>query len=115
MSFQLNGTPVASGVVNRLDSVMTILCGSPLAPLTSRKPSAPAPPALLIDDHRLLHQIVLGDDALDEARHLVGAAAGAGGDDELDRAVGSQAFAAGAKRLAAMAVAATRAQRAIAC
>ena len=45
-SFQLNGTPVASGVVNRLDSVMTILCGSPLAPLTSRKPSAPAPPDL---------------------------------------------------------------------
>ena len=46
-SFQLNGTPVASGVVNRLDSVMMILCGSPFAPLTSRKPSAPAPPDLL--------------------------------------------------------------------
>jgi hypothetical protein len=27
---------------------------------------------------------VLGDDALDGARHLVGAAAGAGRDDELD-------------------------------
>src|SRR6478672_9318252 len=26
---------------------MTILCGSPLAPFTSRKPSAPAPPPLL--------------------------------------------------------------------
>ena len=47
MSRQLKGTPVASGVVNRFDSVMTILCGSPLAPLTSRKPSAPAPPDLL--------------------------------------------------------------------
>src|SRR3954467_11173376 len=47
MSRQLKGTPVASGVVNRLDSVTTILCGSPLAPLTSRKPSAPAPPDLL--------------------------------------------------------------------
>ena len=47
MSRQLNGTPVASGVVNRFDSVMMILCGSPLAPLTSRKPSAPAPPDLL--------------------------------------------------------------------
>ena len=46
-SFQLNGTPVASGVVNRLDSVMMILCGSPLAFFTSRKPSAPAPPDLL--------------------------------------------------------------------
>src|SRR6478736_2586103 len=46
-SFQLNGTPVASGVVNRLDNVMMILCGSPFAALTSRKPSAPAPPALL--------------------------------------------------------------------
>ena len=45
-SFQLNGTPVAIGVVNRLDSVMMILCGSPLAPFTSRKPSAPAPPPL---------------------------------------------------------------------
>src|SRR6476660_2400480 len=45
-SFQLNGTPVASGVVNRLDNVMMILCGSPFAPLTARKPSAPAPPDL---------------------------------------------------------------------
>ena len=40
-------TPVASGVVNRLLSVMTILCGFPLSPFTSRKPSAPAPPDLL--------------------------------------------------------------------
>src|SRR4029450_7980152 len=32
MSFQLNGTPVAMGVVNRFDSVMMILCGSPEAP-----------------------------------------------------------------------------------
>ena len=39
---------------------------------------------LVDDDHRLLHQIVLGDDALDGARHLIGAAAGAGGNDELD-------------------------------
>src|SRR5213078_5396573 len=46
-SFQLNGTPVASGVVKRLESVMMILCGSPLAFFTSRKPSAPAPPDLL--------------------------------------------------------------------
>ena len=47
MSFQLKGTPVAIGVVNRLDSEMMILCGSPLASLTARKPSAPAPPDLL--------------------------------------------------------------------
>ena len=40
--------PVASGVVNRFDSVMTSLCGLPLALLTSRKPSPPAPPDLLI-------------------------------------------------------------------
>ena len=46
-SSQLNGTPVASGVVNRLDRVMMILCGLPASPLTSRKPSAPAPPDLL--------------------------------------------------------------------
>ena len=43
--------------------------------------------ARLVDhDHRLLHQIVLGDDALDRARHLIGAAAGAGRNDEFDRA-----------------------------
>ena len=47
MSRQLNGTPVASGVVNRFDSVMTSLCGLALSPFTSRKPSAPAPPPLL--------------------------------------------------------------------
>src|SRR5918995_7084928 len=47
-SRQLNGTPVASGVVKRFDSVMMILCGSPEAFFTSRKPSAPAPPALLM-------------------------------------------------------------------
>src|SRR5262245_51135312 len=46
-SFQLKGTPVASGVVNRFDSVMMMLCGSPADFLTSRKPSAPAPPPLL--------------------------------------------------------------------
>ena len=45
-SRQLKGTPVASGVVKRLDSVMTSMCGLPRAPLASRKPSAPAPPAL---------------------------------------------------------------------
>ncbi len=46
-SFQLKGTPVAIGVVNRFDSEMTILCGSPLASFTAKKPSAPAPPDLL--------------------------------------------------------------------
>src|SRR5262245_16636517 len=40
--------PVASGVVNRFDSVMMILCGLLRELLTSRKPSPPAPPALLI-------------------------------------------------------------------
>ena len=47
-SFQLNGMPVASGVVNRFDSVMMSLCGLPREPFTSRKPSPPAPPALLM-------------------------------------------------------------------
>src|SRR5262249_10543824 len=47
-SFQVNGMPVASGVVNRFDSVTTSLCGLPRAPFTSRKPSPPAPPGLLI-------------------------------------------------------------------
>ena len=41
-SRQLKGTPVASGVVKRLDRVMTSRCGLPRAPLASRKPSAPA-------------------------------------------------------------------------
>ena len=40
---------------------------------------------LVDDDQRLLHQVVLGHHALDEARHLVGAAAGAGRHDEFDR------------------------------
>ena len=48
MSCQLNGIPVANGVVNRFDSVMTILCGLPAEPFTSRNASAPAPPDLLI-------------------------------------------------------------------
>ena len=47
-SFQLKGIPVASGVVNRFESVMTILCGLPADVLRSRKPSPPAPPDLLI-------------------------------------------------------------------
>src|SRR5687768_111176 len=45
-SFQENGTPVWSGVVNRFESVMMIVWASPFLPLTCRKPSAPAPPAL---------------------------------------------------------------------
>ena len=48
MSFQLNGMPVASGVVNRLDSVMMSLCGLLRDSFTSRKPSPPAPPDLLM-------------------------------------------------------------------
>ena len=47
-SFQLKGMPVAIGVVKRFDSVMMILCGLLREFLTSRKPSPPAPPALLI-------------------------------------------------------------------
>jgi hypothetical protein len=47
--------------------------------LTSRIPSPPAPPGLVDHHHGLLHQAVLGDDALDDAGHLVGAAAAAGG------------------------------------
>ena len=43
MSFQLKGTPVANGVVNKLESVITILFGSPLASFIAKKPSAPAP------------------------------------------------------------------------
>src|SRR5262245_60206235 len=45
-SFQLKGTPWASGVVKRLDNVMMMVWASPLLFFTSRKPSAPAPPDL---------------------------------------------------------------------
>src|SRR4029079_16946480 len=47
-SFQLNGMPVASGVVNRFDSVIISLWPSPLAFFAARKPSPPAPPDWLI-------------------------------------------------------------------
>jgi hypothetical protein len=44
-----------------------------------------AGPAGLVDHHhRLLHEIVLGDDGLHCARHLVGPTTGARRDDELD-------------------------------
>src|SRR5438132_164519 len=43
---------------------------------------------LVDDNHRLLHQLVLGNDALNDPRHLVGAPAGAGGNDELHRLSG---------------------------
>src|SRR5690554_33291 len=46
-SLQLNGMPVAIGVVNTFDSVMISLWASFFAFLTYRKPSAPAPPDLL--------------------------------------------------------------------
>ena len=47
-SVQVNGTPVASGVVNRFERVMMIFSGSPFEFLTSRKPCAPAPPDSLM-------------------------------------------------------------------
>ena len=40
---------------------------------------------LVDDDERPRRQLVLLGDAGDQARHLIGAAAGAGGNDELDR------------------------------
>src|SRR6188508_2851882 len=47
-SFQLNGMPVASGVVKRFDSVMISLWPSPLAFFAARKPSPPAPAGTII-------------------------------------------------------------------
>ena len=40
---------------------------------------------LVDDDHRLRHQLVLDDNALDESGHLVSTAAGAGRHDKFDR------------------------------
>jgi hypothetical protein len=71
--------PVARGVVKRLESVMIAArC------LEVEEAFAAGAARLVDDDHRLLHQTVLGDDALDRPRHLIGAAAGAGRNDELD-------------------------------
>jgi hypothetical protein len=85
----LNGTPVASGVaggerrgeqVGERDDDLVRIARSVL----HVEEALGARAARLVDGQdRLLHQAVLGDDALDGARHLVGATAGAGGDDEL--------------------------------
>ena len=64
---------------------MMMVWASPFLPLTCRKPSAPAPPDLLTTMSGRGRELVLLGDAGDEAGHLVGAAARAGRDDELDR------------------------------
>jgi hypothetical protein len=46
-------------------------------PFTSRKAFRAGPACLVDDDERLRHQVVLLNDTLDDAGHLVGAAAGA--------------------------------------
>ena len=85
-SFQLKGMPVASGVVNRFDSVMIDLVRVARRALDVEEAFAAGAARLVDHDDRLLHQIVLGDDALDGPRHLIGAAAGAGRHDELQPA-----------------------------
>ena len=55
-----------------------------LASLTSRKPSAPAPPDLLTTIIGCFISLCLVTMPWIDARHLVGAAAGAGGNDEFD-------------------------------
>ena len=52
-SRQLNGTPVASGVVNRFDRVMTILCGVALVALDVEKAFGAGAARLVDDDERL--------------------------------------------------------------
>jgi hypothetical protein len=77
--------PVASGVVKRFDSVMISLWPSPLAFFAARKPSPPAPPGLVDHNDGLLGQVMLGDNALRHAGHLIGATAGTGGNNNFDR------------------------------
>jgi hypothetical protein len=60
------------------------LVGVALGALDVEEALAAGTARLVHDHHGLLHQIVLGDDALDGARHLIGAAAGAGGNDEFN-------------------------------
>src|SRR3954469_14798337 len=110
MSFHENGMPVAIGVVNRFDSVITSLCGLPLAPLTSRKPSPPAPPALLITTmvcfiRPCLAMMPWMTRAIWSAPPPVPA-----GTMNSTVLVGSHAIAAGAKRDAVVAAAATTAR-----
>ena len=85
MSRQLKGTPVAmrrgEQVGQRDDDLVRVALGV----LDFEEALGAGAARLVDDDQRLLHQLVLDDDALDQAGHLVGAAAGAGGHHELDR------------------------------
>jgi hypothetical protein len=82
-SFQLNGVPVASGVVNRLERDDQRVVVALLA-LDVEEAFGSGPAGLVDDHHRPRGEIVLFRDAGDETGHLIGAAAGAGRDDELD-------------------------------
>jgi len=74
-SFQLNGTP---------DDLVAV----PARALHVEEALGARAAGLVHHHHGLLHQIVLGDHPLDEARHLVGASAGARRHDELHGLVG---------------------------
>ena len=84
---------------------MMMVWGSPADFLDLEEAFGAGAAALVDGDDRLLHQVVLGDHALEEARHLVGAAAGAGGDDELHGLGGLPGLGAGRGRRRAMAAA----------
>ena len=64
---------------------MMILCGLPSEFLHVQEAFAARSAGLVHDDQRLLHEVVLLNDALDHAGHLVGAAARAGRHDEFHR------------------------------
>ena len=76
--------PVASGVVNKIRQRDDQLVAVTLRVLDVEEPFAARAARLVDHDDRLLGQVVLGDNALRHAGHLIGAAAGAGRDNDFD-------------------------------
>ena len=81
----LNATFETIGCCQALDVPKMTLCGSPADRLAVDVAFGSASAGLVDDDDRLVGQLVLGDDVLHRAGEVVGAAAGTGGCDELDR------------------------------
>ena len=84
MSFQEKGTPVAMGVVKRFGQGNDDLVRVPIGALHVEKAFGARAAGLVDDDEGLIHQVVLLNNTLNHARHLVGAPARACGHDEFN-------------------------------